>query len=116
DNLYSYQIYNPPIEFNGKESNITVHYMVEDKTGYSALIEYINGKLTVHRNFKAISNEPSYDEQQKILRQAKELVFYNIDKLPGGANSAYRFVRTTFISEYLPKATSMNQAVNYMFA
>ncbi|ABO46463.1 linear amide C-N hydrolase [Francisella tularensis] len=116
DNLDSYQIYNPPIEINGKESNIPVHYMVEDKTGDSALIEYINGKLTVHRNVKAISNEPSYDEQQKILRQAKELGFYNIDKLPGGANSAYRFVRTTFISENLPKAKSMNQAVNYMFA
>ncbi|MDE5022878.1 choloylglycine hydrolase, partial [Francisella tularensis subsp. holarctica] len=28
----------------------------------------------------------------------------------------YRFVRTTFISENLPKAQSMNQAVNYMFA
>ncbi|MDE4992353.1 linear amide C-N hydrolase, partial [Francisella tularensis] len=76
DNLNSYQIYNPPIEINGKESNIPVQYMVEDKTGDSALIEYINGKLTVHRNFKAISNEPSYDEQQKNLTQAKELGFY----------------------------------------
>ncbi|MDE4978167.1 linear amide C-N hydrolase, partial [Francisella tularensis subsp. holarctica] len=43
DNLNSYQIYNPPIEINGKEINIPVHYMVEDKTGDSALIEYING-------------------------------------------------------------------------
>ncbi|MDE4970052.1 linear amide C-N hydrolase, partial [Francisella tularensis] len=78
-----------PIEINGKESNIPVHYMDEYKTGDSALIEYINGKLTVHRNDKAISNEPSYDEQQKILRQAQGLGFYNIVKLPGGAHSAY---------------------------
>ncbi|MDE5028311.1 choloylglycine hydrolase, partial [Francisella tularensis subsp. holarctica] len=78
-----------------------------------ALIESITGKLTVHRNVKAISNAPSYDEQQKILRQSKELGFYNIDKLPGGENSAYRFFRTNFISEILPKSKSMNQAVNY---
>ncbi|MDE4955335.1 linear amide C-N hydrolase, partial [Francisella tularensis] len=66
DNINIYQIYKPPIEINGKESNIPVHYMVEDKTGDSSLIEYINGKLTVHINVKAISNEPSYDEQQII--------------------------------------------------
>lgn len=116
NNLDNYQIYSPTLKINGEESNIPVHYMVEDKTGDSALIEYINGKLTVHRNVKAISNEPSYDQQQKILKQAKELGFYNVDKLPGGANSAYRFIRTTFISENLPEAKSMNQAVNYMFA
>ena len=50
---------------------------------------------------------------KKILKQAKELGFYNVDKLPGGANSPYRFVRTTFISENLPEAKSMDQAVNY---
>ena len=87
--------------------------MVEDKTGDNVLIEYINGKLTVHHNVKAISNEPSYDQQQKILKQSKELGFYNVDKLPGGANSLYRFVRTTFISENLPEAKSIDQAVNY---
>lgn len=70
--------------------------MVEDKIGDSILIEYINCKLTVYHNVKVISNEPSYDQQQKILKQAKELGFYNVDKLPGGANSAYRFVRITY--------------------
>ncbi|MDE4996876.1 linear amide C-N hydrolase, partial [Francisella tularensis subsp. holarctica] len=46
DNLNSYQIYNHPIEINCKESNIPFNYMVEDKTVYSELIEYINVKLT----------------------------------------------------------------------
>ena len=50
--------------------------MVEDKTGDNVRIEYINCKLTVHHNVTAISNEPSYDQQQKILKQAKELGFY----------------------------------------
>ena len=45
---------------------------------------------------------------KKILKQAKELGFYNVDKLPGGANSAYRFVRITFISENIPEAKSMD--------
>lgn len=74
----------------------------------NVLIEYINCKLTVHHNVKAISNEPSYDQQQKILKQVKELGFYNVDKLPGGANSAYKFVRITFISENIPEAKSMD--------
>ncbi|GMN90160.1 linear amide C-N hydrolase [Francisella sciaenopsi] len=116
ENLDKYQIYMPPVKVNGKDSYLPIHYMIEDKTGDSALIEYINGKLTVHRNVKAISNEPSYDQQLKTLKEAKKLGFYNIDKLPGGANSGYRFVRANFISENLPKAESMNQAINYMFA
>ncbi|MBK2024846.1 linear amide C-N hydrolase [Francisella philomiragia] len=116
DNLDKYQIYMPSVKVNGEDSYIPVHYIIEDKSGDSALIEYINGKLTVHRNIKAISNEPSYDKQIKILKQAKDLGFYNIDKLPGGANSGYRFVRANFISENLPNTKSANQAVNYMFA
>ncbi|WP_150465870.1 linear amide C-N hydrolase [Francisella sp. SYW-2] len=116
ENLDKYQIYNPPVKINGKDSYLPVHYLVEDKTGDSALIEYINGKLTIHRGVKNLSNEPSYDKQLKILKQAKDLGFYNIDKLPGGANSGYRFVRGSFINENLPDADSADQAVNYMFA
>ncbi|MBK2257511.1 linear amide C-N hydrolase [Francisella philomiragia] len=116
ENLDKYQIYNPPVKINGHDSYLPVHYLVEDKTGDSALIEYINGKLTVHTNVKTLSNEPSYDQQLKIVKEAKKLGFYNIDKLPGGANSGYRFVRANFINENLPDAESMDQAVNYMFA
>ncbi|QIV95631.1 choloylglycine hydrolase [Allofrancisella inopinata] len=116
DNLDKYQIYNPPISINGKESYIPVHYMIEDKTGDSALIEYINGKITVHKNVKTISNEPSYYQQLKNLEKAKELNFYNIDQLPGGANSTYRFIRASFINDNLPVAETPEQAVNYLFA
>ncbi|MED7820186.1 MULTISPECIES: linear amide C-N hydrolase [unclassified Francisella] len=116
ENLNKYQIYVPPVKINNKKVYIPIHYMIEDKTGDSALIEYVNGKLKIYRNINAISNEPNYEQQQKILDKAKKLGFYNIDKLPGGANSGYRFVRTNYISENLPEAISPDQAVNYMFS
>ncbi|AJC48840.1 linear amide C-N hydrolase [Allofrancisella guangzhouensis] len=116
DDLGKYQIYTPPINITGEETYIPIHYMVEDKTGDSALVEYIDGKITVHRNVKAISNEPSYNQQLKNLEKAKKLNLYNIDQLPGGANSAYRFIRTSFINENLPEAETSEQAVNYLFA
>ncbi|WP_395167094.1 linear amide C-N hydrolase [Francisella salimarina] len=116
ENLDEYQIYVPTVKMNGEDVNLPIHYMIEDRTGDSAVLEYINGKLTVHRNVKAITNEPSYAKQLKTLKEAKKLGLYNVDKLPGGANSGYRFVRANFISENLPDADSADQAVNYMFA
>ena len=107
NDLDNYQIYNPPLKLMVKRVTFLFIIWLKIKQE-TALIEYINCKLTVHHNVKAISNEPSYDQQQKILKQAKELGFYNVDKLPGGANSAYRFVRITFISENIPEAKSMD--------
>ncbi|AIT09118.1 choloylglycine hydrolase [Candidatus Francisella endociliophora] len=114
--LGDYQIYTPQIELQGKKGNLPIHYLIEDAQGNSAIIEYVNKKLTVHKNIKAMTNEPSFDKQMENLNIIKNTDLYNIDMIPGGAKSENRFVRANFISENMPKASSPEEAVNYMFA
>lgn len=116
DSLKNYQIYTPEIELKGKKGTLPIHYSIEDAQGNSAIIEYINGKLTIHKNIKAMTNDPSYDKQIDNLNTVKKTNLYNIDMIPGGAKSENRFVRASFISENIADADNANQAVNYMFA
>jgi penicillin V acylase-like amidase (Ntn superfamily) len=49
----------------------TVHLAIEDAGGDSAIIEYIGGKKVVHhgREFKIMTNDPTYDEQLALLKK-----------------------------------------------
>ncbi|MEY8715453.1 linear amide C-N hydrolase [Francisella philomiragia] len=116
NNLNNYQIYTPQIELKGKKGNLPIHYSIEDASGDSAMIEYVDGKLKIHRHTKAMTNEPSYDEQVKKLKDIKKTDLYNIDMIPGGAKSENRFIRANFISENIASANTADDAVNYMFA
>jgi penicillin V acylase-like amidase (Ntn superfamily) len=118
DNLHEYQIFTESKEVDGKEVYIPVHFAIEDAKGNSALIEYVNKKLVVHKGYNAITNEPDYDTQLKGLKYAKKHAdkIYNINNLAGGARSENRFIRANFISENLPVASNLDEAVNYMFA
>ena len=116
DNLKYYQIYIPAITIGNETTILPIHFSVEDSTGDSALIEYIDKKLVVHRNYKILANEPDYNQQLHNLNKIKNTDSYTVDNLPGGANSANRFVRAAFINENLPIAETIANAVNYLFA
>jgi choloylglycine hydrolase len=116
DHLNDYQIYTPKIELKGKEVLLPIHYSIEDAQGNSAVIEYVDGKLKVHENTKAMTNEPDFNQQIKNLKAIKDTDLYNIDSVPGGAKSENRFIRANFISENMPDANTSKEAVNYMFA
>src|SRR5579883_1518381 len=47
-----------------------VHLAIEDATGDSAIIEYIDGKCVIHhgREFRILTNEPEYDQQLQLLK------------------------------------------------
>src|SRR5690606_25157767 len=47
-----------------------VHLALDDATGDSAIIEYVDGKVTVwhDRSYHVMTNSPTYDKQLELLR------------------------------------------------
>ena len=56
-----------PVKARGHQAN--VHLALEDSSGDSAIIEYIDGKPVVHhgREFRIMTNDPTYDQQLALL-------------------------------------------------
>ena len=90
-----------------------VHLAIEDASGDSAIIEYIDGKAVVHhgREYRVMTNDPSYDEQLVLL---KKLDFSDpsLDTpLPGNVSATDRFARATYFSALLPDPKDEREAV-----
>ncbi|MGC4105169.1 MAG: linear amide C-N hydrolase [Thermomicrobiales bacterium] len=74
----------------------TGHLALSDASGDSAILEYIDGKLTIHhaREFGVMTNSPAY-EQQLALNAYWQGIGGNV-MLPGTNRSADRFVRASY--------------------
>ena len=48
----------------------TVHLALDDASGDSAIIEYVDGKPVIHhrREYKIMTNDPTYDQQIALLK------------------------------------------------
>lgn len=106
-NLNKYQI--QATTLHGKEWPI--HIAVEDATGDSAVIEYINGKQVVHHGpqYRVMTNEPTYDEQLANLKNYK--LFGGSLPMPGDIDPLSRFVRASSYLKTLPKPDNEMQVV-----
>jgi penicillin V acylase-like amidase (Ntn superfamily) len=116
-NLAKIQVVKISIQAHGTTQNATVHLAIEDATGDSAILEYIDGKLVVHhgRQFRVMTNAPSYTEQLKLL---STLNFTNPTMntdVPGNVNPVDRFQRATYFLNVLTPPTTQRQAVAGMF-
>ena len=92
-----------PAEARGH--NATVHLALEDASGDSAIIEYIDGKAVIHhgRQYRVMTNDPTYDQQLALL---KNLDFSHPSSdlpLPGNVNPRDRFQRATYYAAMLPQ-------------
>jgi penicillin V acylase-like amidase (Ntn superfamily) len=90
-----------------------VHLAIEDASGDSAIIEYIDGKTVVHhgREFRVMTNDPSYDEQLALLKKM-DFTHPSIDTpLPGNVSATDRFARATYFSALLPDPKNEREAV-----
>ncbi|CAB4897682.1 unannotated protein [freshwater metagenome] len=76
---------------------------VEDPSGDSAILQYIDGKLVVHHGpqFRVLANDPAYDEALKLVNPNGYVNFTRNDPLPGNTNSSDRFVRANFYLDFL---------------
>jgi choloylglycine hydrolase len=96
----------------------TVHLAIEDATGDSAIIEYIDGKPVIHhgREFRVMTNDPAYDQQLELLKQQDFSKPASTMPLPGNVNPADRFQRATYYLNLLPKPANEREAAASILA
>jgi penicillin V acylase-like amidase (Ntn superfamily) len=89
-----------PILPNGAAA--TGHLSIADKTGDSAIIEYIGGKLTIHHSpkYTVMTNSPVFDQQLAISTYWDTVGGANF--LPGATRAADRFARMNWMLNAVP--------------
>ncbi len=99
------------VSARGRDANL--HLALEDVSGDSAIIEFAGGRAVVHhgREFTLMTNDPTYDEQLKLLslqdfsHPSREM------PLPGNVNPVDRFQRAAYYSALLPTPASQREAI-----
>jgi len=108
----SFQVVPLIIQHHGMAATSPVHLSLADKSGDSAIIEILDGKVTIHhgKEFAVMTNSPTYDEQLANLKQYHGL---GGDKpLPGTFEAIDRFVRGAYYRTQLPdKPATYQEAV-----
>ncbi len=89
----------------------TVHLALSDKTGDTAVLEYIDGKVQIHhgKEFTVMTNSPPYAAQLLNLKNYKG--FGGSAPLPGTTEAADRFVRAAYYLKQLPDPKDSREAV-----
>lgn len=97
------------VEVGGREW--PVHLALEDATGNSAIVEYLNGKMVVHKGsqYTIMANEPPLEEQLANLKRYK--LFGGNLALPGEIDPQSRFVRAASFLKMLEKPKNDTEAV-----
>ena len=96
-------------------SSTTLHMAISDEHGYSAIIEYIDGELTIHEGYQyqVLTNAPPYDQQLAVDKYWKEVG--GMHMLPGTNRSYDRFVRASFYINAVPKNADHAMAIAGVF-
>ena len=103
-----------PILPNGRAA--AVHLSLSDATGDSAVLEYLDGELTIHHGsqYTVMTNSPIY-EQQLAINAYWELIGGD-RMLPGTINAADRYVRVSYFLKSSPKYKEPRMAVASVFS
>lgn len=99
------------VEYAGFKSSL--HLALEDASGDSALIQYIDGKPKIYhgREFRVLTNDPPYDQQLSALKQWDFSQATRDTPLPGNVNPVDRFIRANYFLNTLREPQSQRQAV-----
>ena len=95
---------------------ITLHLAINDASGDSAIIEYLDGKPQVYhsRDYLVMTNSPSYDKQLEIVKTVEGL---GGDKPLGGSTLATdRFARASYYVGRQRKPKTQVEAMAAMFS
>ncbi|WP_131781324.1 linear amide C-N hydrolase [Legionella gresilensis] len=89
-----------------------LHLTIEDATGDSAVIEFIDGKMNVYHGpqYRVVTNEPAYNIQLANLKNYQG--FGGTRPLPGDADPISRFVRAATYLKTMPKPADFNQSIS----
>ncbi|MGQ3891690.1 linear amide C-N hydrolase [Legionella sp. CNM-4043-24] len=85
-----------------------LHLVLDDASGDSAILEYVDGKLRIYHGpeYVTATNEPDYDVQLDNLKRYRG--FGGTKSLPGKFSSKNRFVRASFYASVLPAFVTAN--------
>ena len=97
-------------DFDGGTATL-LHWAITDATGNTLVMEFVDGELQVYvdRNYRVLTNEPSFPAMQSILSYWTGIGGNNM--LPGGVRSADRFVRASYFVNHVSAPRSADEAV-----
>lgn len=100
----------------GEQRLATLHLSISDKTGDSAIIEYINGKQVIHhdRKYQVMTNSPTFDQQLALNTYWQQIG--GTVMLPGTNRAADRFARASFYINAIPKNDNPKDALASVFS
>jgi penicillin V acylase-like amidase (Ntn superfamily) len=100
----------------GEELLATVHLSLSDASGDSAIIEYINGKQTIHhdRKYQVMTNSPIFEQQLALSAYWTQIG--GTVMLPGTNRASDRFARAAFYVNAIPKSDNPNRALASVFS
>jgi choloylglycine hydrolase len=88
-----------------------IHLALEDASGDSAVVEFLNGKMTIHHDhrYNVLTNEPPLEDQIANLKNYK--FFGGTLPMPGSIDPRSRFARAFYFLNSLPKPENARGAV-----
>lgn len=100
----------------GEQRLATLHLSISDKTGDSAIIEYIGGKQVIHHNkkYQVMTNSPIFDQQLALNTYWQQIG--GTIMLPGTNRAADRFARASFYINAIPKNDNPKDALASVFS
>ncbi|MBB5318240.1 linear amide C-N hydrolase [Tunturibacter empetritectus] len=100
----------------GEKRLATLHLSMSDATGDSAIVEYIDGKQTIHhdRKYQVMTNSPAFDQQLALDTYWKGIG--GTVMLPGTNRAADRFARASFYINAIPQGESPDITVASVFS
>jgi penicillin V acylase-like amidase (Ntn superfamily) len=100
----------------GENRLTTLHLSISDRSGDSAIVEYIGGKQIIHhdRKYQVMTNSPTFDQQLALNSYWKQIG--GTVMLPGTNRAADRFARASFYVNAIPKEEDANRALASVFS
>ncbi|MEE6168867.1 MULTISPECIES: linear amide C-N hydrolase [unclassified Mycolicibacterium] len=100
----------------GEQRMATLHLAMSDGTGDSAIVEYVDGRQTIHhgRQYQVMTNSPIFSKQLAITEYWEEIG--GTVMLPGTNRAADRFVRASFYINAIPKSDDPVLSVAAVFS
>lgn len=99
------------VEYQGFKS--AVHLAIEDRSGDSAIIEFIDGQAQIHhgREFQVMTNDPPLDQQLNELQKWDFRDATRVTPVPGNVNPIDRFVRANYFLQTLREPRDEREAI-----
>lgn len=98
-------------QFGEGAHKLSGHYSLQDASGDSAIIEFVDGEWSIFhgKEYKVMTNSPVYQQHLKNWEEVKPsnaTEYQGTFELPGNVISSQRFIWNSYMSEQLKEPTS----------